>query len=349
MPSRLFTRLRKSLRTTAPSLDRPQGVILMYHSVADPPIDPWALSVSSPHFTQQLQMLQQHAHPLSLGEYLQRAQSGNIPSRAIVITFDDGYLNNLEYALPLLERYGIPATIFIATGYLGSRHPFWWDQLTRILLQTSALPQTLSLAIDGVSCFWQLRESSDYRPLEQARHASWTYDQQPPTIRHAIYLDLWQRLCVIDRGERQQVLSRLTAWAGLAPDDRTPQHPLSPHEVQRLHRSNLITIGAHTVTHAPLSILPPHTQRNEIRRSKEDLEQLIGAPVDFFAYPHGDFDHITTTIVRETGFVAACCSSPHSVDRELMPFQLPRVQTLDWDASEFKRQLDRWIPPKTVQ
>jgi peptidoglycan/xylan/chitin deacetylase (PgdA/CDA1 family) len=78
----------------------------------------------------------------------------------VVVTFDDGYADNLHHAKPLLERYGIPATVFVTSDYIGQEHEFWGDKLERLLLQPGALPQTLQLQVNGTAYQWSLGEAA---------------------------------------------------------------------------------------------------------------------------------------------------------------------------------------------
>src|SRR5262245_50672892 len=94
------TRLRERLSA--------RGLILMYHRVADPDLDPWGLRVSPEHFAEQLEVVNRYFHPLSMQDLLRHLQRAKVPNRSIVVTFDDGYVDNLQHARPLLERYDVP-------------------------------------------------------------------------------------------------------------------------------------------------------------------------------------------------------------------------------------------------
>lgn len=104
----------------------PGALILGYHRVADLQSDPHGLAVSVEHFAQQLEVLQRLAQPLPLAQLVAHLKAGTLPPRAVALTFDDGYADVLYQALPLLERYEIPATLFVVTGCLGE--PFWWER-----------------------------------------------------------------------------------------------------------------------------------------------------------------------------------------------------------------------------
>ncbi len=99
----------------------PGTLILRYHRVTDLPCDPYEQAVTPSHFAEHLEVLRKECCPLPLQDLLQAVQQGRVPRRAVAVTLDDGYADNLHNAKPLLERYAIPATVFVATGNLGTR------------------------------------------------------------------------------------------------------------------------------------------------------------------------------------------------------------------------------------
>ena len=103
---------------------------------------------------------------MGLRELSQAYQQENLPRRAVVVTFDDGYYDNLANAKPLLERYSIPATLFVATGYSEREGEFWSDELERLLLQPGNLPDTLNLTITGKRHHWNLGDATSYSEEE---------------------------------------------------------------------------------------------------------------------------------------------------------------------------------------
>ena len=98
---------------------RPKPVILMYHRVAVPRVDPWDLAVHPDHFADQLAVLRTSRRPLALSEFVDRARRGSLPGDAVAITFDDGYADTLRQARPRLAAAGVPATLFLATAFVG--------------------------------------------------------------------------------------------------------------------------------------------------------------------------------------------------------------------------------------
>jgi peptidoglycan/xylan/chitin deacetylase (PgdA/CDA1 family) len=127
-PTAFFS--RKNLRMSISG--NPRAVILLYHRLAITPSDPWRLGVEPARFEEQLDVLRSRFRPLPLTLLVQAARDGNLPQGAVAVTFDDGYRDNLYIAKPLVERYGVPATIFVITSYIGSSRDFWWDELERL-------------------------------------------------------------------------------------------------------------------------------------------------------------------------------------------------------------------------
>jgi peptidoglycan/xylan/chitin deacetylase (PgdA/CDA1 family) len=137
-------------------------LILLYHRVADLKLDPQLLAVTPEHFAEHLEILRRYSRPMSLQGLLVALRNGCLPRQAVVVTFDDGYADNLHCAKPLLERYDVPATAFVTAGYVGSQREFWWDELERLILVPGRLPEELRVNINGSIRQWALGGASDY-------------------------------------------------------------------------------------------------------------------------------------------------------------------------------------------
>lgn len=322
----------------------PGALILLYHRVVDLPSDPHRLCVTPSHFLEHLQVLRQHGRLMRLRQLDQALRGGNVPPRAVVVTFDDGYADNLHNAKPLLERHDIPATVFVTTGYPGHEREFWWDELGRLFLQPGTLPARLRLSVNGKSCEWELGEASQYSPQAYWRDRGWNVRQkEDPGPRQHVFRSLFRLLQPLAEGERRHVLDEVLEWAGANTTVRPTHRVLSPAEVVTLGEGELLEIGAHTVSHPQLSALPAMLQRDEIRRSKSYLEEILGYPVTSFAYPHGSRTDETVALVREAGYARACASLGNVVRRRTDRFQLPRVEVRDWDGETFARRLRNWF------
>lgn len=318
------------------------ALILIYHRISESRLDPWSISVSPQHFEEHLDVLRRSFHPKSLQDVTRSIRGDRrLADRSIVITFDDGYADNLHMAMPLLERYNIPATIFIATGTIGSLREFWWDELASLLLTTHALPDRLDIQIRGRQYSWETSEAAQSPQAENLVYHSWKAGQAPPSTRHSMYLELWKLINGLSLEEQQTVMPALRDWAGNA--SYTPAHQvLNEAEIGRLAQSDQIEIGAHSINHLSLASLSCEAQRDEIEGSKEQLEKILNRPVTAFSYPFGkqqNYQVQTVALVQEVGFSVACCNEPGVVTTNTDLFQLPRIHVPDCDGDAFEARL----------
>lgn len=340
-----LARLKRSAKRAA-ALFRPRVAILMYHRVHNAVADPWDLSVSPANFNEQMEYLRRHCNVLSLGQVAERMAAGRLPRRAVVLTFDDGYVDNLVAAKPILERWNLPATFFVVTGNIGHARGYWWDELTRLFLEPGRLPEKLDAAPDGEFPAWDLGDAALYSGEDCRRHRAWrAIAKDDPTPRHALVRALNERLYRQPDVEKRHALDRLFAWANASPDARPSDRTLTPEELVAVEDGGLVDIGAHSVTHPVLPALSAAAQENEIRSCKSRLEAILGHPVSSFCYPHGAYSAETVALVKSAAFATACTVECRLLDPDADPLQLPRIQARDWDGDEFGRQLQACMAP----
>jgi peptidoglycan/xylan/chitin deacetylase (PgdA/CDA1 family) len=329
-------------QATGATLRQVAGLILMYHRIASSECDPWGLVVSPRHFGQHLETLRRFGQPVSLTQALDALRRRDCSRRSLVVTFDDGYVDNLWNAAPLIERYETPATVFVASSYIVSRREFWWDELERILLRPKRLPGELRLTIDGCIQIWMLGAARDYTESERRADLAWSINKRGgPSDRCEFYRTVHRALQPLNDKERLVALDQLKVWSGDTGIARTSHLCLSVDEARALNKIDLIDIGAHTSTHPALPSISEHVQRREIRESKVELERLLGAPVANFAYPYGQFVERTTAIVREEGFLSACSTRSSALYEDADLFALPRLKVSDWNAATFEAILEK--------
>ena len=320
------TRLRSVVRRVWPPKLRP--LILLYHRIADEPIDHWGLAVSGSHFEEHLRVLRRVCHPLPLGVFVRDLIAGTLPSDAVALTFDDGYVDNLVAGKPRLAAADVPATVFLTTGYLDRPQPFWWDELARLILlgtdpqRFEVVVRRQTLQIDfGTEPPARKDGSTSATSLTRRRAALWT---------------LREALRPLKEEERQLIMLKLQSIHP-SPDDRASLgRAMTGEEVRALVTDGLVTIGAHTVSHPVLSGPGAAACYHEISESKLACEALIEAPVLGFAYPYGDFDAGAREAVKAAGFAFACSvrRGPAMATQDI--FALPRIYipNLDGDAFE---------------
>ncbi len=316
----------------------PRAVILAYHRVADVETDPQLLCVSTGNFADHLHVLRQRFSPIGLRN-LRLIALNRWRARSVVLTFDDGYADNLHFAKPRLEAAGIPATVFVTAGKVSSRRGFWWDELEAILLRQTTLPPALDLTIGGKTFHWDLPQEQNH-PVDPGWHVLLA---TAPTVRHQIYLEIAPLIRNLPPSERESVMDYLFSWAGLlrAADEST--RALTEPELGRLADGGIVEVGAHTVNHPVLSTLSSTEQLREISSSKRLLEELLGRPVTSFAYPYGgksDYTRDSVAIVKAAGFRCACSNFEGTVTLAADPYQLPRYLIRDWDGDTFARHLE---------
>jgi peptidoglycan/xylan/chitin deacetylase (PgdA/CDA1 family) len=322
-------------------------LILLYHRVANLQSDPWALSVTPDHFAEHLEILREYTCPIPLQRLPEALSAGKAEDRHVVVTFDDGYSDNLHIGKPILESYDIPATVFVATGHIRDRREFWWDTLDRLLLQPGTLPGTLCLDIYGSIYRWELGEAAHYREDAHRCNQRWrACKDDPPSSRHRLYLSLRELLQSLPKVKRDEVLEELLLWAGAKPAVHSAHRLLSGEEVFSLAQGELIEIGAHTVSHPKLSAVSAKSQWDEVQQSKAQLEEVLHRPVTSFAYPYGaryDYSAETVRLVQKAGFACACSNFAGIAGQVTDRFQLPRIHVEDWGGEEFARLLSRWF------
>ena len=315
--------------------------ILLYHRIGCVKSDPWALSVSPANFAEHLEVIRRIACPVSLTNLVQAFGEETQVPRA-VITFDDGYADNLHEALPILERFEVPATFFVPSAAIGSPAEFWWDALERVLLQPGELPSHFPAGPPWPS----ISLEDAYTEAAAERYRSWrAWKDQPPTPRHQAFIELWKTCQVLTPAAQRSVIAGLEMWAGVTGDARGARRILTLSELQILNASPVATVSAHTRHHVRLSALPTTGQVDEILGSKQDLEE-IGIASFYFSYPYGgvsDYTAETVALVKSGGFLGACVTGHEVVTAETDRHLLPRLFVEDCDRRTFERRVSELL------
>lgn len=290
-------------RTAVTLTDRLRGrrlSILVLHRVLPQADELFPGAIDSRRFDSLMRVVARSFQVLSLGCAVAHLKADTLPERALVITFDDGYADNAEVALPILLKHGLTATFFIATGFLdGGR--MWNDTIIESLRRCRH--DSVDLGCFGLGRF----------PL------------QSPTQRRTALDALIGVIKYQDPATRSESLQRL-AHIGGHPD--LPRDlMMSSEQVRSLHRHGM-EIGGHTVDHPILCTLSDAEARAQIDGGRQALQALIDGPVNVFAYPNGgpdrDYDQRHVGIVRDLGFHGAVTTAHGTTAAGVDPYQLPR-------------------------
>ena len=285
--------------------------------------------VSPENFAEHLHEIRKRTHPIRLSKLVQHLKDGSLPARAIAVTFDDGYADNFYAAKPLLEKYEIPATIFICTGYMGKE--FWWDELKRLVTDTKVDLHTLNLQVAGKQ--FKLQETN-------------VSSEPGQSLRHEFRRALYRFLLCLDVEEQNHAMGLIRSWSKVSCPEVATARAMSKEEVLRLADGGLIEIGAHTRHHPMLPQLSVERQKEEIQSSKRDLEALLDQKIVGFSYPNGRATIEAKRLVQELGFTYACTSLHDVVRPGSDLYELTRFWQPDVDGDRFVKRLNRWMSMK---
>jgi peptidoglycan/xylan/chitin deacetylase (PgdA/CDA1 family) len=293
-------------------------VVLAYHHVGVPVADPFEIAVPPDQFADQMRALSAMGAVLTVSELSERIRSRKLPDVCFAVTFDDGYANNLHTAKPILERYGVPATVFVTTGFVGGV-PFWWDQMNHLIFSDRNLGKQLTLELGCGSGSWLLDPAS----LPQ------------------VHRELRELLRSLDHDHRMETLAEVRSQldCDVVPAERS----LTAEEIAELAKDGLVAVGAHTCTHPVLPRLTDEAACEEIWASKAWLEAELERPVSAFAYPYGEHGLRDVELVRRARFEIAFTTVAEAVSADCNPLQVPRLSIGRWDGAELERAVGRLL------
>jgi peptidoglycan/xylan/chitin deacetylase (PgdA/CDA1 family) len=311
--------MRPLLSVLSPAGDRARLSILIFHRVLAQPDPLFPDEPDACRFDDICRWVARWFNVLPLDQACRRLRDATLPSRALAITFDDGYADNHDIALPILQRHGLTATFFVATGFLdGGR--MWNDTLIEALRRTSRTQ------LDLTDCGVPGLELLDLATIDARRQAIGR------VLRIGKYLDAHARVGFAE------------AVARVAGAELPTDLMMLSSQVTALRRAGMC-VGGHTVTHPILARLDRAAAREEISQNKTRLESLTQAPVSLFAYPNGvpgrDYGPVSIELVREAGFEAAVSTAWGAADKSTEPFQLPRFTPWDRSRGSFGLRLVR--------
>ncbi|NIR53123.1 polysaccharide deacetylase family protein [candidate division KSB1 bacterium] len=285
------------------------------------------ISISAENFESLIRFLIRHYRIISMREFVNCAIKGvKVPGNSMIISFDDGYKELLENALPVLRQYELPAVLFVPTGAINDGGYFWWDAL-------HALLQTASTGLQ-----FSRQRSSDPAISNYLKMMDTIVAKKQDTRGPAIYqfIDKLQELNaelrerfldhVFSSEKHQPYLPRVMTW----------------HEIEEMSQAGW-EIGSHTVNHQFLTSVPGDAALQELTRSKEEVERRLNLEVFCFSYPGGKYSEEIVRLVQAAGYACACNSDEglNSINGNL--FKLKRINISDDNVTDAKSRFSSAI------
>jgi len=288
------------------SLISKKGVIILtYHRVNN---DTEPFSVSLKNFEKQIEYLAHKKRIISLEELITNIQKGiELPKGCVVITFDDGYKNNYTNAYPILKKYNMPFTIFLATDYISSDKLIWSDELRYKIKKSNC--KSIVLRTNNSQRYNMRNEKEKINTID----------------------NLFRFLIDCSTEKRKEILSELNDKLKVeVPKQVVENTMLSWEDVKEMTvDGNIPSFGAHTCSHCNLTSVSLEDARKEIAESKHIIEKEIGKEVKFFSYPYGRYNERIKQIVKENGFVGAVTINYGENGLESDLFALKRIGVND--------------------
>jgi peptidoglycan/xylan/chitin deacetylase (PgdA/CDA1 family) len=286
-----------------------KAFVLMYHRVLPAGADTFSsdsICVTPEAFSLQMKFLRRHFRLLSIDELADHLESGrDLPSRSCVVTFDDGWRDNFEHALPILRDQQVPAVIFVATDYIGGDECFWQERLSRLLFN----------GLRGDTAARQLVEKMVARPgLAGCDDA-----ERRRAIRAAV--DGLKKVPTSEIEALEARLREAVGSSGSAGDDRF----MDWQQVAGLVKGTRVSVGAHGCSHTPLTKLSPERAALELAESGKRVAEVLGMPTKSIGYPNGNYDDTVVRLTRAAGYRLGFTTDKGLVGEVRDPFKLPRI------------------------
>ena len=283
----------------------PPLIILMYHAVAPAPLPvPHWCFLDARTFRNQMRTLVSRYQILPLAQALHELQQGALRQPTVAVTFDDGYQNNFDIAFPVLRVLNIPATIFLTTAFAGTAESPWFCHLYRAVSET-----------ERDSLIWG-RQRFDLAGVQARSRAA---------VELSAYLKAFPQARLLE--EVADIVVALGGKPARPFEPDSPYRMLSLEAIQAMAGSGLVEFGAHTHSHAILSLLSPSQAYAEIEQSVRRVAELTHKPCRFFAYPNGlaqDYTSETVKVLRALDLQAAVTAIDGANDAHTSTLELRR-------------------------
>lgn len=288
-------------------------IVLAFHRIATQPYFRPGMVMSRLTFRHLLDFLSVHAEVVDLSS-ANEGKSVSGRRLRVALTFDDGYRDNYENALPELSRYGFAATVFLATSLIDDPTRYlWWDQLDYVLRDWDRMATTLRRRI-----------------LDVVSQANIKVDEY--FSRKQVLNELVDYLRIQKTELRDQLVAAITDVSGsdYLTNQEKPRIMLNWDEVRKMGSSG-ISFGGHSVSHANLDEVGMDDLEHEITHCRRCIEDQTTQAVTSFAYPYGWYSEATVDVLRRSGYRVAVTCNSGSYRRGSDPFQIPRISLSDDD------------------
>lgn len=321
-------KLRRLAGAVARKLTAHRPRILMYHRFGP---DGGSRHLGSRAFEMQLQHLVSRFRPAHLHDVVKRIRSGEpLDSRTVVLTVDDGYQDFADYAYPLLQKYEVPATVYVTSRFATGSFWLWFDALR--WLSDTGRPGTYDFQIGAESRTFQLSSSDS---------------------RHELWLWLADACLSASPTRQKEVIQDVCGTLDLPiPINPTEKFSAMTWDTLRGLDPNLVEIGAHSRTHPILSHCTLEVQRDEVAGSKLDIEAAIQRAARTFCYPNGqasDLSVDTEQLVRASGYESAVVAYGGLASKESNLYRLERLPATQSDTLFLNAMDGLWHMRRLVQ
>ncbi|GGY82308.1 polysaccharide deacetylase [Cellvibrio zantedeschiae] len=304
--------------------------ILMYHRIlpahdARFQLEEPGMLVKPETFEMHVKEIKRNFDLISLGEWVSAKERGEkLPPKACAITFDDGWLDNFEYALPILKNEAAPATLFVVADKIGTDFQFWPNIVSILLLNGAAKAMCLHPLFEPLSAKLTAVTSSSSR------------DELANIILH------------LKKFSDEAIFSALEdiSWRSLCPANLPPAL-MDWDQLKAMQNTGLVEIGSHTCTHRRLTnFLQPNELEHEIVTSKLKLQEKLNTPVNLFCFPNGDYNQEALSLVMQNYSAAVTTRRGINLPSNTNLHELTRIglhEEVSQNKEKFRARLSGWL------
>lgn len=292
-------------------LNRKKTIILAYHSITNESKKEQKkhyleLHLNSKKFKRQIEYLTAKYKVISLDTFVESiVNKRKLPLYSVVVTFDDGYMNNFTCAFPILRSLRVPATIFLTTNFIGTQKAFWWDGVEYAIRNIRR--ENIKLYMDGREVNLSLRDLKD-------------------KIGSLAYISEFRKNLSEDEGKTfiEEIMRKLDCDLNEATQKEKDYLALDWDKVREMKGAG-ISFGSHTANHVILTRCSKEQAEKEIYESKRKIEAELGEECKFFCYPNGNFNKTVKEVLMKVGFLCALTLASGMNDLQTDPYEVRRI------------------------